>query len=49
MSALPPKADIPCRNLNVSFGPKTDIVTVLFGRFVGAGELVLGVAFSPRL
>jgi hypothetical protein len=26
MSALPPKADIPRRNLNVCFGPKADIL-----------------------
>jgi hypothetical protein len=25
MSALPPKADIPQRNLNVRFGPQADI------------------------
>jgi hypothetical protein len=27
MSALPPKADIPCRHLDVSFGPKADSCT----------------------
>jgi hypothetical protein len=30
MSAIPPKADIPRRNLNVRFGPKPDSCTSVF-------------------
>jgi hypothetical protein len=33
MSALPPKADIPRRDLNVCFGPKPDIMNTRKGRF----------------
>jgi hypothetical protein len=36
MSALPPKADIAERDLDVRFVPKTDIL--LFDHLVGAGE-----------
>ena len=28
MSALPPKADIPRRNLNVRFGPKAEVTVI---------------------
>ena len=42
MSALPPIADIPRRNLNVRFGPKADILrcrrTSLFDHLVGGNE-----------
>ena len=38
MSALPPEADIPRRNLNVRFGPKADMHRGKQHRYVVAGK-----------
>jgi hypothetical protein len=48
MSALPPKADIPRRHLDVRFGPKADIATALECPLSARKNLVLIIG-SPRL
>ena len=52
MSALPPKADIPRRNLNVRFGPKPDsctqlVLLLLHQQYMSSSDIFITVLVYP--